>query len=75
MDRRMLSAEERAEYDALLYEAGYDTDGQRRPSGEIGDRMHRLLADAVQAGRTWAGYVIDDDARREIGRASCRERG
>lgn len=64
MDRRMLSTEERAEYDALLYEAGYDTDGQRRPSGEIGDRMHRLLADAVQAGRTWASYVIDDDARR-----------
>jgi hypothetical protein len=63
MDRRMLSTEERAEYDALLYEAGYDETGQRRPSGEIGDRMHRLLADAVQAGRTWAGYVIDDDAR------------
>jgi hypothetical protein len=64
MDRRMLSAEERAEYDTLLYEAGYDEDGQRRPSGEIGERMQRLLVDATQAGRTWAGYVIDDDACR-----------
>lgn len=64
MDRKTLSAEERAEYDALLYEAGYDEYGQRRPSGEIGDRMHRLLVDAVQAGHAWASYVIDDDAQR-----------
>lgn len=64
MDRKMLSAEERAEYDALLYEAGYDETDRRRPSGEIGERMHQLLTDALQAGRVWAGYVIDDDARR-----------
>lgn len=64
MDRKMLSQEEREEYDALLFEAGYDEAGGRRPSGEIGDRMHALLIDAVQAGRPWAGYVIDDDARR-----------
>jgi hypothetical protein len=63
MDRKHLSPEERAEYDALLYDAGYDEHGDRRPSGEIGDRVHDLLADAVRAGRAWAGYVIDDDAR------------
>lgn len=63
MDRKHLSAEERAEYDALLYDAGYDERGDRRPSGEIGDRMHDLLTDAVKASRTWAGYVIGDDAR------------
>lgn len=63
MDRRMLSSEEREEYDALLQQAGYDDAGSRRPSGEIGDHMHELLVDAVRAGRTWAGYVVDDDAR------------
>lgn len=63
MDRRMLSVEERAEYDALLYKAGYDGTGNRRPSGEIGDRIHDLLTDALKAGRAWAGYVIGDDAR------------
>lgn len=62
MDRKHLSPEEREEYDALLYEAGYDESGDRRPSSEIGDRMHKLLGDAVQAGRIWAGYVVDDDA-------------
>jgi hypothetical protein len=63
MDRKHLSPEEREEYDALLREAGYDEAGNRRPSGEIKDHMHELLVDAVKAGRTWAGYVIDDDAR------------
>lgn len=63
MDWKMLSPEEREEYDALLYEAGYDEVGNRLPSRLIGDRMHTLLADAVQAGRVWASYVIDDDAR------------
>ncbi|MEV8636560.1 hypothetical protein AB0395_33425 [Streptosporangium sp. NPDC051023] len=60
---RMLSSEERAEYDALLHEAGYDDNGVQRPAHEIKDRMHKLLQDAVQAGRSWAEYVLDDDVR------------
>ncbi|ASU81539.1 hypothetical protein CDO52_00910 [Nocardiopsis gilva YIM 90087] len=63
MDRRHLSAEEREEYDALLHDAGYDEHGQRRPSAEIGERMHELLTDAIRAGRNWARYVVVDDAR------------
>jgi hypothetical protein len=64
VDRKHLSPEEREEYDALIYKAGYDESGNRRPSGEIGDRMHNLLRDAVKAGHSWARYVIDDDARQ-----------
>lgn len=60
---RMLSPEERAEYDALLHEAGYDEAGEQRPAHEIKERMHRLLQEAVQAHRTWAGYVLDADVR------------
>lgn len=61
--RSMLSAEERAEYDALVFEAGFDHFGKRRPSHEIGDRFHELLLDAIQAKRTWAQWVMDEDAR------------
>lgn len=61
--RRMLSTEERAEYDALVFEAGFSDQGQRRPSHEIADRFHQLLLDAVQAKRPWAQWVLDEDAR------------
>lgn len=61
--RNMLSAEERAEYDALVFEAGFYEDGTRRPSHEIADRFHDLLLDAVQAKRPWAQWVLDEDAR------------
>lgn len=61
MKREMLSESERAEYDALLRDAGYDGD-KRRPSAEVGPRMHELLLDAVQAGREWARWVLTDDA-------------
>lgn len=60
---QMLSSEERAEYEALLTEAGYDEHGKKRPSGEIAERMHRSLVDAVQAGRAWATWALGDDAR------------
>lgn len=60
---RMLSPEERAEYDGLFHEAGYDEHGEQRPAHEIKEHVHRLLKEAVGAGRTWAAYVIDDDAR------------
>lgn len=62
MKRDMLSPEEREEYDVLLAEAGYDDTGERRPSNEIGERMHLLLEDADQAGRGWATAVIRGDA-------------
>lgn len=59
----MLSAEERAEYDALVFEAGFYEDGRRRPSHEIAERFHELLLDAVQAKRPWAHWVLEEDAR------------
>lgn len=62
MRREQLSPEERQEYDALLADAGLRGDGTRRESHEIGPRMHRLLQDALQAGRTWAGWTLADDA-------------
>jgi hypothetical protein len=61
--RNMLSAEERAEYDALVFEAGFDQIGKRRPSHEIGDHFHELLLDAIQAKRPWAQWVMDEDAK------------
>lgn len=61
--RSILSPEERAEYDALIFEASFDEHGKRRPSYEIADRMHDLLLDAVQAKRPWAQWVLDADAR------------
>lgn len=60
---QMLSPEERAEYADLLAEAGYDEHGRQRPSDEIGERMHTLLLDAIQAGRTWAKWALAQDAR------------
>jgi hypothetical protein len=59
----MLSAEERAEYDDLMYTARFYDDGKSRPSHEIAERMHALLLDAVQAGKPWAQWVLDDDIR------------
>lgn len=61
--RRLLSKEERAEYDSLFFSAKFYDDGTARPSHEIGDRMHELLLDAIQAGRLWAQWVMDDNAR------------
>lgn len=58
-----LSPEERAEYEALLTEAGYDEYGKKRPSGEIAERISHSLKDAEQAGRAWAQWALDDDAR------------
>jgi hypothetical protein len=61
--RNMLSVEERAEYDATVFEAGFDRAGKRRPSHEIGEHFHALLLDAIQAKRPWAQWVMDEDAR------------
>jgi hypothetical protein len=61
--RNMLGREERAEYDDLMWNARFYGDGKSRPSHEIAERMHDLLEDAIQAGRQWAQWVMDDDAR------------
>jgi uncharacterized Ntn-hydrolase superfamily protein len=61
--RNLLGTEERAEYDDLMWNARFYDDGKSRPSHEIADRMHDLLEDAIQAGRQWAQWVMDDDAR------------
>lgn len=58
---KMLSPEERAEYNDLLSEAGY-VDGAHAPSSEVGQRMHDLLENAARAGRPWAEWVLRDDA-------------
>jgi hypothetical protein len=60
---QMLSSSERAEYENLLTDAGYDEYGKKRPSGEIAERIHRALKDAEQAGRQWATWALNDDAR------------
>lgn len=61
--RSILGKEERAEYDDLFFRAKFYDDGTARPSHEIGQRMHDLLHDAIQAGRIWAEWVMDDNAR------------
>lgn len=75
--RRMLSDEERAEYDALLYDATHHRDGSRRKSAEVGERFRDLLRDARQAGREWAGWVMDDAMLSGLLKAAnrwCKER-
>jgi hypothetical protein len=63
MTEHILSSEERAEYDVLLYEAGFDEAGKPRPSHEIGQRVLEMLRSAAyQAQRAWAGYVLEDIA-------------
>lgn len=70
--RRMLDADERAEYDALFYEASYDADGKPRATAEVGDEMLRLLHDAEKAGRKWATWILDDALLAGL-RASARK--
>lgn len=60
MRRDMLSPEERAEYDDLLHQVGHDDYGNVLPSSDIGPRMRSHLEDAIQAGRTWAAYMLED---------------
>jgi hypothetical protein len=67
--RKHLSSEERSEFDALFEEAGLDEFGNPRPAHEIKARMRRVLDDAVQAGRTWAQYVLDDALEDGLGKA------
>lgn len=61
MRREMLSPEERDEYDAVIEQAAFDDHGQRRSTGEAGQRLRELIEDADQAGRPWAQWVREDD--------------
>lgn len=63
MFSQLLSPAEREEYNTLLSEAGYYEDGKKRPSGEIAERVHAALRDAEQAGRRWATWALEEDAR------------
>lgn len=58
---RMLSPEERAEYDALLFDATHDELGEVLPTKEFGPRMRDALAAALAAGREWVQWLMDDD--------------
>jgi len=60
---QMLSPQERREYEELLTDAGYDENNRKRPSGEIAERVHKFLLDAEQAGKPWAKWALEDDAR------------
>lgn len=61
MTRNIMSPEERAEYDLLMYDAGYDADGKPRPSHEIAERVIRMLREAVdQTHKPWAELILAD---------------
>lgn len=61
MTGHILSPEERDEFDALMYEAGFDEHGKPRPSHEISARVVEMLRTAAdQAHRPWARYVLED---------------
>lgn len=60
MSDKILTSEEREEFDTLLYDAGYDPDGKPFPSHLIGPRAVASLLAAVQAQREWAQWVLDD---------------
>lgn len=62
MKEEYLSPDERAEYDALLADAGLDDNGQPHPSKEIGPRVHQRLLALAQTGSTWAKWILLDDA-------------
>lgn len=59
--REFMTAEERAEYDELMLEAGTDADGKPLPSNEIGPRVLEALQKAAdQAHRPWARTVLNN---------------
>jgi hypothetical protein len=56
-----MSAEDRAEFDELMLEAGADEHGQALPSREIGPRVLDALTNAADnAHREWAAAVLDE---------------
>lgn len=57
-----LDEEEQEEYDALLADAIGDVKEGTKATRRLALRFHELLLDAEQAGRRWAGRVLDEDA-------------
>ncbi|MEV7442028.1 hypothetical protein AB0O22_12850 [Streptomyces sp. NPDC091204] len=57
------SDEDRAAYEELLCDAGYDEWGQQYPAHEIKARVHERLTAAAEAGAEWAVHVLDRDAQ------------
>ncbi|MPZ66199.1 MAG: hypothetical protein GEU83_12020 [Pseudonocardiaceae bacterium] len=72
--RRMLSSEEREEYDELFYYGTHYRDGKRRKPAEIGPKLLDLLRDAEQARKPWASWTLEDaltDGLRAKGNQWC----
>ncbi|WP_405425567.1 hypothetical protein [Streptomyces erythrochromogenes] len=57
------SDDDRAAYEELLCDAGYDEWGQQYPAYEIKERVHFRLTAAAEAGEEWAVHVLERDAR------------
>ena len=57
--RKMLSDEERAEYDAMFEAACYDAAGSFRSTREAAPILLGSIKDAIQAHRVWASYLHD----------------
>lgn len=52
--------EERAQIDAMVHDAYIREDGSVRTNAEATQEFDRMIADAVQAHREWAGALMDD---------------
>lgn len=57
--RKMLSDEERSEYDAIFQSACYDELGDFRRTADAALLLLQSVRDAIQAQRTWASYLHD----------------
>lgn len=66
----MLSSEERAEFDAAM-KASWS--GTRNVAIAVGE-MRRLMADAEQAHREWAGHILDEALDRGLAEMAKRWR-
>lgn len=59
-DLRMLSTEEREEYDGIVYDATHDANGKAWPTAEFGPRFRDGMERAEAAGRQWPRWLMDD---------------
>lgn len=59
-EMRYLSAAERAEYDQMFYDATHDASGVVLPTREFGERLRMVLEGALQSGRSWPQWLLDD---------------
>lgn len=58
-EMRYLSAEERTEYDQIFYDATHDG-GVVLPTRDFGERLRIALESALQSGRRWPQWLMDD---------------